>query len=141
RYQHGASADGRLVLVRADILLDGGAYASSSTAVVSNAACFAAGPYRVEHVAVDARVAYTNNPPCGAMRGFGAVQACFAYETQMDRLATALGMDPLALRLKNAMRPGTVMPTGQVVGGSAPVRKLIQGCAALPLPPEEAAGG
>jgi CO/xanthine dehydrogenase Mo-binding subunit len=79
RYEHGADHDGRLVYVRARIVLDGGAYASSSTAVCSNAACFAAGPYVVPNVTVDAYVAYTNNPPCGAMRGFGAVQACTAH--------------------------------------------------------------
>ena len=72
-------------------MLDGGAYASSSPAVAANAATLGVGPYEVPHVAMDAYVAYTNNPPCGAMRGFGAVQACFAYESQMDKLAAALG--------------------------------------------------
>ena len=81
--------DGRLVYVRARIVLDGGAYASSSTAVVANAATFACGPYDVPNARIDAVVAYTNNPPCGAMRGFGAVQVAFAHESQMDRLAAA----------------------------------------------------
>ena len=67
-----------------------GAYASTTEAVVGNAASLGIGPYEVEHVAVDAYGAYTNNPPCGAMRGFGAVQACFGYESQMDALAEAL---------------------------------------------------
>jgi CO/xanthine dehydrogenase Mo-binding subunit len=135
RYQHGATRDGRLVLLRARIVLDGGAYASSSTAVCSNAACFAAGPYRVPNVAVDAFVAYTNNPPCGAMRGFGVVQACFAYESQMDRLAAELGMDPVELRLRNAMETGTALPTGQLVRGAAPVAELLRRVRAMPLPP------
>ncbi len=139
RYQHGATRDGRLVFVRARIVLDGGAYASSSTAVCSNAACFAAGPYRVPNVAVDAFVAYTNNPPCGAMRGFGVVQACFAYESQMDRLAAELGMDPVELRLRNAMETGTALPTGQRVRGPAPVAELLRRVRAMPLPPEPAA--
>ncbi|TMD12985.1 MAG: xanthine dehydrogenase subunit D [Chloroflexi bacterium] len=139
--RHGARRDGTLVVVHARLLIDGGAYTSTSPAVIGNATTFAAGPYDVPNASLHGTAVFTNNPPCGAMRGFGAVQACFAYEAQMDRLAAALYMDPLALRLKNAMRPGTVMPTGQVVGGSAPVRKLIQGCAAMPLPPEEAAGG
>jgi CO/xanthine dehydrogenase Mo-binding subunit len=135
RYQHGASRDGRLQVVRARIVLDGGAYASSSTAVCSNAACFAAGPYQVPNVRVDAFVAYTDNPPCGAMRGFGAVQVCFAYEAQMDRLAAALGMDPVELRLRNAMETGTAaLPTGQRVVGPAPVAELLRRVRAMPLP-------
>src|SRR5215213_7978684 len=86
RYEHGADRDGRLVYVKARIVLDGGAYASSSTAVCSNAASFSCGPYDVPNALVDTYMVYTNNPPCGAMRGFGAVQTCFAYESQMDRL-------------------------------------------------------
>ena len=85
--EHRALKDGRLVNVRMRILLDGGAYASSSTAVTSNAASFACGPYRVDNALIESTSVYTNNPPCGAMRGFGAVQACFGYESQLDRLA------------------------------------------------------
>ena len=70
------------------VLLDGGAYASSSAAVISNASCFALGPYRVDNALIEGAVVYTNNPPCGAMRGFGAVQVCFAAEAQMDRWPT-----------------------------------------------------
>src|SRR6185369_1981051 len=114
-YEHGADRDGRLVYVRARIVLDGGAYASSSTAVCANAATLGVGPYDVPNVVMDSFVAYTNNPPCGAMRGFGAVQACFAYESQMDKLAAALGIDPVELRLRNAMQTGDCIPTGQVV--------------------------
>lgn len=135
RYEHGATGDGRLVYVRAEVLLDGGAYASSSTAVVANAATFACGPYRVPNARIDARVAYTNNPPCGAMRGFGAVQVAFAHESQMDRLAAELGIDPLELRLRNAIATGDRLPTGQVVDGPAPVRELLEELRAMPLPP------
>jgi xanthine dehydrogenase D subunit len=126
RYEHGATRDGDLVYVKADIVLDGGAYASSSPAVASNVASCAAGPYRVPHVWVDARVAYTNNPPCGAMRGFGAVQACFGYESQMDRLAAALRMHPVDLRIRNALSSGTELATGQFVEGPAPVGELLR---------------
>src|SRR5215213_2333731 len=84
RYEHGATRDGELVYVKARIVLDGGAYASSSTAVCSNAASFSCGPYYVPNALIDSYMVYTNNPPCGAMRGFGAVQACFAHEAQMD---------------------------------------------------------
>jgi CO/xanthine dehydrogenase Mo-binding subunit len=106
RYEHGATEDGRLVYVKARILLDGGAYASSTGAVVANAATLGIGPYEVPNVHVDAYGMYTNNPPCGAMRGFGAVQACFAYESQMDRLAERLGVDPVEIRLRNAVSEG-----------------------------------
>jgi CO/xanthine dehydrogenase Mo-binding subunit len=135
RYEHGATRDGRLVYVRARIVLDGGAYASSSTAVCSNAACFAAGPYEVPNASIDSYVVYTNNPPCGAMRGFGAVQACFAYESQMDRLADELGVDPVDLRRRNALRSGGSLPTGQRVDGPAPVAELLRRVRDLPLPP------
>jgi xanthine dehydrogenase D subunit len=140
RYEHGATREGRLVHVRARIVLDGGAYASSSTAVCSNAACFAVGPYDVPNAAIDCYVAYTDNPPCGAMRGFGAVQTCFAYETQMDRLAAELGMDPVELRLRNAMEEGTRLPTGERVEGAAPVAELLRRVRDVPPPPQRPAG-
>jgi xanthine dehydrogenase D subunit len=133
-YAHGARSDGRLVFVRARIVLDGGAYASSSTAVCSNAACFAAGPYAVPNASLTSHVVYTNNPPCGAMRGFGAVQVAFAYEAQMDKLAAALGTDPIALRVRNALAPGDRLPTGQVVPAPAPVAELLERVQAFPLP-------
>jgi OHCU decarboxylase len=140
RYAHGATADGRLTFVRARIVLDGGAYASSSTAVCSNAACFAAGPYAVPNARIDSYVAYTNNPPCGAMRGFGAVQVAVAHEAQMDKLAAALGIDPVELRIANAMRPGTRMPTGQLIPEPAPVAELLERVRTMPLPPVPPAG-
>lgn len=135
--RHGAKRDGTLVNVYARILIDGGAYASSSAAVIANASTFAAGPYEVPNALIEGTAVYTNNPPCGAMRGFGAVQACFAHEAQMDQLARALSMDPVALRLRNALFTGSVLPTGQVIRGSAPVREVIERCAALPMPAEE----
>src|SRR4029079_653632 len=136
--EHRARSDGKLVGVRMRILLDGGAYASSSTAVTSNAASFAVGPYAVENALIESTCVYTNNPPCGAMRGFGAVQTCFAGEAQMDKLADALGIDPVELRLRNALAPGDVLPTGQRIEGSLPTEEVIRRAAALePPPPEE----
>src|SRR6266540_2535417 len=135
--EHRASRDGKLVCVRVRILLDGGAYASSSTAVTSNAASFACGPYSVPNALIEATSVFTNNPPCGAMRGFGAVQTCFAAEAQMDKLARALDLDPVELRLLNALAPGDTLPTGQVIDGSLPVAEVIRRCAALPEPPPE----
>ncbi|MGH3092317.1 MAG: molybdopterin cofactor-binding domain-containing protein, partial [Gaiellaceae bacterium] len=135
--EHRANRDGKLVCVRARILLDGGAYASSSTAVCSNAASFACGPYAVPNALIDATCVYTNNPPCGAMRGFGAVQSCFAYEAQMDKLAEALELDPVELRLRNALAPGDTLPTGQKITGSLPVAEVIRRCADIPVPEPE----
>ena len=137
RCEHRATRDGRLTCVRMRILLDGGAYASSTTAVASNAATMAPGPYRVDNALIETTAVYTNNPPCGAMRGFGAVQTCFAAEAQMDRLAAELGIDPVELRLLNALEPGDTLPTGQVVSGSLPTREVIRQAAALPLPEAE----
>ncbi|MDQ3752130.1 MAG: xanthine dehydrogenase subunit D [Actinomycetota bacterium] len=135
-YEHGADRDGRLVYVNARIVLDGGAYASSSTAVCANAVSVACGPYEVANAKLDCYAVYTNNPPCGAMRGFGAVQACFAYEAQMDKLADALGLDPVELRIRNAMGTGSILPTGQRVEGPAPVAEMLRRLRAMPEPPE-----
>jgi len=136
--EHRATRDGKLVCVRMRILLDGGAYASSSTAVCSNAASFACGPYAVPNALLEATALYTNNPPCGAMRGFGAVQTCFAAEAQMDKLAAELGLDPVELRLRNALAPGDTLPTGQRIDGSLPTDEVIRRAAALEPPePEE----
>src|SRR5438067_10584126 len=133
-YEHGANRDGKLVYVRARILLDGGAYASSSTAVIANATCFAAGPYVCPNATIDGIVVYTNNPPCGAMRGFGSVQNCYAHEAQMDKLAAALDMDPVELRIRNAMESGSEMITGQVIDGPVPVAELLRRVKAFPSP-------
>jgi CO/xanthine dehydrogenase Mo-binding subunit len=136
--EHRAERDGKLANVRMRVLLDGGAYASSSTAVCSNAASFACGPYAVPNALIECEAVYTNNPPCGAMRGFGAVQTCFAAEAQMDKLAATLELDPVELRLRNALAPGDTLPTGQRIDGSLPVAEVIRRCAEIPPPePEE----
>jgi CO/xanthine dehydrogenase Mo-binding subunit len=135
--EHRSSRDGKLVNVRVRILLDGGAYASSSTAVTSNAASFAVGPYAVDNALIESTCVYTNNPPCGAMRGFGAVQVCFAHEAQMDKLAEALDIDPIELRLLNALGPGGSLPTGQKITGTLPVADVIRRAAALDIPEQE----
>jgi xanthine dehydrogenase D subunit len=137
RYEHGATRDGKLVYMKCRIVLDGGPYASSSPAVVGNAASLAVGPYEIENVDIEALALYSNNPPCGAMRGFGAVQACFAYEAQMDKMAAALGMHPVEFRQLNAMSQGSVMPTGQIVDSPAPVAELLRRVRAMPMPPEQ----
>ena len=135
QYRHHATADGRLVKVEATVTLDGGAYASTTAAVLANACFFAAGPYDVPNAVVDGWGMRTNNPPCGAMRGFGVVQVCFAHEAQMDRLAETLGIDPLELRLRNALGPGDTLITGQKITGTAPMTELLEALATYPLPP------
>ena len=141
-YRHEADEDGNLVRVRAKVLIDGGAYASTTAAVLANACYFAVGPYNCESVSVDGVGTRTNNPPCGAMRGFGAVQVCFAHEAQMDRLADALGMDPLELRRKNALESGDSMPTtGQVIETPLPTVEVIDSLAAMPIPEESERAG
>jgi xanthine dehydrogenase D subunit len=134
-YEFGAERDGTLVYARADVLLDGGAYASSTAAVVGNAGLLGLGPYRIPSVAVDAYGVFTHNPPCGAMRGFGCVQAAFAHEALMDELATAVGVSPVEIRQRNGMREGDRTVTGQVIDSAAPVAELLERVAAMPLPP------
>jgi CO/xanthine dehydrogenase Mo-binding subunit len=134
RYEHGVTRDGTIVYARASIYLDGGAYASSTPAVVANAGTMGVGPYDVPNVWVDCYGVYTNNPPCGAMRGFGAVQTAFAYEAQLDRIAAELGLDPLDVRCRNALEEGSRIPTGQLVDSAAPVAELLRRVEALPLP-------
>jgi xanthine dehydrogenase D subunit len=135
RYRHEADDEGRLVKVTVDLVMDGGAYAHTSHAVLANAAFFTVGPYNCDNVFVDASVSRTNNPPAGAMRGFGAVQVCFAYESQMDRLAATLGLDPLEVRRRNALEAGDPMATsGQIVEGSLPTKRVIEELESIPLP-------
>ena len=138
-YRHIADAAGILQRVECRMVFDGGAYASSSGAVIANAACFGLGPYRIPSALVDAWAVRTNNPPCGAMRGFGAVQTCFAHESQMDRLALACGLSPIEIRRRNAIRRGDVCITGQVLDGTAPVVELLDALESAPTFPSSLA--
>jgi xanthine dehydrogenase D subunit len=133
--RHHATRDGAIVRLEARMVLDGGAYASTSPAVLLNAITHAQGPYVVPNAFVEGWAVRTNNPPCGAMRGFGVVQACFAHESQLDKLADACGLHPLEIRRRNAIATGDKLITGQVLESVAPVRRLIDELAAMPLPP------
>lgn len=138
-YRHEADDNGRLVKVEAKVLIDGGAYASTTAAVLANACYFVVGPYNCDNVSVDGIGTRTNNPPCGAMRGFGAVQVCIAYEAQMDKLAAKLDLDPLELRRRNALATGDPMPTtGQIIETPLPVVDVIDSLAAMPIPDSDA---
>lgn len=133
-YEYGADRDGRLVYARATVHLDGGAYASSTPAVVGNAGTMGLGPYDIPNIHMDCYGAYTNNPPCGAMRGFGSVQTAFAVEAIMDKLAAAVGVDPVEIRVRNGFSEGSRAPTGQVIDSAAPVAELVERLRAMPLP-------
>jgi CO/xanthine dehydrogenase Mo-binding subunit len=110
-----ASSDGRLLAVKARAIADAGPYTNSTHEVLGRVGEFICGPYKVEHVEVEMIGVRTNNPICGAFRGFGAPQAAFVYESQMDDLARKLGMDPLQIRLLNGVETGTRMCTGVVL--------------------------
>ncbi|WP_241833396.1 xanthine dehydrogenase family protein molybdopterin-binding subunit [Streptomyces caatingaensis] len=140
RYRHHADAEGKLVKVEAQILMDAGAYADSSGDALAAAVAFACGPYVVPHAFVEGWAVRTNNPPSGHVRGEGAMQVCAAYEGQMDKLAAKLGLDPADLRMRNIMATGDLLPTGQTVTCPAPVAELLAAVRDFPLPatsPEE----
>ncbi|MFI1965992.1 xanthine dehydrogenase family protein molybdopterin-binding subunit [Streptomyces pathocidini] len=134
RYRHHADAEGRLLKVEAQILMDAGAYADSSAESLAAAVAFAAGPYVVPHAFVEGWAVRTNNPPSGHVRGEGAMQVCAAYEGQMDKLAAKLGVDPVELRLRNVMATGDLLPTGQTVTCPAPVAELLRAVRDFDLP-------
>ncbi len=138
--RHQATSDGEIVKIDARFVFDGGAYASTSSAVLLNAITHTQGPYRCPNAVVDGYAVRTNHLPCGAMRGFGVVQACYAHESQMDKLADACGIDPVAIRLRNAMRTGDTLITGQVMDSVAPVAECIRETVALPFPDEPVGG-
>jgi CO/xanthine dehydrogenase Mo-binding subunit len=114
-YKTGVSQEGRILARKVRLILDGGAYCSWSETTLSKACILSCGPYKIDHILVEAFVVYTNKTMTGAMRGFGAPQVCFAYESHMDDIAKALGIDPLDIRLRNAFEEGSVSPTGQVL--------------------------
>jgi len=139
-YKTGAKRDGRVVAAEARIVGDTGPYASVGEAVLFRTSVFACGPYVVPHVKVDAYAVHTNNAISGAFRGYGSPQVAFASELQMDKLAEALGIDPLELRLKNALDLGDATITGDVltrevgVGIKACLQAVRQTLQTLPLP-------
>jgi selenium-dependent xanthine dehydrogenase len=124
-YEVGCDAEGRLTAVKARMLSDSGAYASVGGKVLERAAGHACGPYRVPNVDVEAIAAYTNNPPCGAMRGFGANQAHFGIEGCMDLLAQRAGLDPWEIRWRNALEVGDMFSTGQVLEKSVGIKRTL----------------
>lgn len=126
RHRTGVTRDGRITAMEIDVLLDGGAYCTLSPVVLSRGCLHATGPYRCANVRVHGRVVMTNTPPCGAFRGFGAPQTVFAAEAHVDRVAEALGLDPVVFRERNALVPGDPMATGQVLGEDATALAVLR---------------
>ena len=132
--RHHATRAGVIQRIESRMVFDGGAYASTSSAVLINGITHIQGPYKCSNATVDGFAVRTNNPPCGAMRGFGVVQACYAHESQMDKLADACGLSPVEIRLRNAMVTGDKLITGQVVESVAPVARCINETNSIPMP-------
>jgi len=126
KYLSAADKNGKLLGVKVEIVIDTGAYASYGPAVLTRGAVHATGPYEVPSVHVDAYCVYTNNPYCGAMRGFGVPQVAFAHETQMDLLAEALGISPWEIRKKNFLRTGSFTATSQMLSQSVGIEKTMK---------------
>jgi len=125
-YTVGCDAAGQLTAVKANMIGDKGAYASVGTKVLERAAGHCTGPYRFPNVEVVSLAVYTNNPPCGAMRGFGANQAAFAIESLLDMLAERVGIDPWEIRYKNALDVGDQFSTGQTLEASVGLKKTLE---------------
>jgi CO/xanthine dehydrogenase Mo-binding subunit len=122
----GVKRDGTLVAQEVEVVMDGGAYCTLSPVVLSRGTIHAAGPYRCPNVVIRSRAVATNTPPNGAFRGFGAPQTEFAAETQMNRLAEALGLSPLEIRRRNAYRLGDTTPTHQVLRESVAAEEVLE---------------
>lgn len=125
-YRTAAARDGTLLAQEIELIADAGAYASTSGPVISNAVSFATGPYSTPNVAIDGYAVYTNNPLTMAFRGFGANQPCVAYELQMEKLAAALNMDPLELRLKNVFVEGAQGPLGGTLPPGVGIKETLE---------------
>ncbi len=125
-FKTGVTKDGKILARKVRLVLDGGAYCSWSETTLGKACILSAGPYNIDNLLAEAFVVYTNKTMTGAMRGFGAPQVCFAYESQMDDIAAALNIDPLDIRLLNAFEEGSPSPTGQVLHSVVLKDSLLQ---------------
>lgn len=114
-FTHAVRKDGKILGVKADILFDAGAYTGYSNSALGRSVGHAIGPYAIEHLIVNGKAVFTNNPSSGAMRGYGTPQICFGHESQMDQIAEQLNLNPWDVRLINALKPGDVTATGQVM--------------------------
>ncbi|MBM3121410.1 MAG: xanthine dehydrogenase family protein, partial [Chloroflexi bacterium] len=129
RARWGATREGKLIAAQMEVIQDGGAYAYTSSKVLGNATLMCTGPYDIPNVAVDSYSVYTNNIPNGAFRGFGGPQGAFAAESQMDRLAEALGLDPVEMRVRNLLGEGGLMSVGTPLPAGVTIDKVVEACA------------
>lgn len=125
----GATKEGKLVAAQCEIWANGGAYWFTSNKVLGNATLLATGPYEIPNVATDAYAVYTNDIPAGAFRGFGGPQAAFMAEMQMDKLASALEMDPVELRMRNLFKEGSMISMGSIIPEGVTIREVTERCA------------
>lgn len=129
RTRWGATREGKVIAAEVDVVADGGAYAYTSTKVLGNATLMCTGPYEIPNVKVDSCAVYTNNIPGGAFRGFGGPQGAFEAETQMNRLAEALEIDPVEIRLRNVLHEGSLLSVGTPLPKGVSLSQVIEGCA------------
>ena len=129
RAKWGATKEGKVVAAEVEVIADGGAYAYTSTKVLGNATLMCTGPYEIPNVKVDACAVYTNNLPNGAFRGFGGPQAAFAAETQMNKLAEALRMDPVELCMRNLLAEGALLSVGTPLPKGVSISQVVERCA------------
>ncbi len=129
RSKWGATKDGKIIAAKSEVIADSGPYIYTSVKVLGNATLLATGPYVIPHVHVDACTVYTNNIPNGAFRGFGGPQGAFASESQINKLAEALGMDPVRLRMLNLARDGDILATGATQPPGVSLDKVVDACA------------
>ena len=125
----GAMNNGKIIAAQVEVISDAGAYAYTSTKVLGNATLMCTGPYNIPNVSVDGFTVYTNNIPNGAFRGFGGPQAAFSAETQMNRLAEKLGMDPVEIRLRNVLQEGDLLSVGTPLPKGVSLKNVIERCA------------
>ncbi len=125
----GARKDGKIVAAEVELVADGGGYMFTSTKVLGNATLMCTGPYEIPNVKVDSYAVYTNNIPTGAFRGFGGPQGAFSAELQMDKIASALGIDPVELRMRNILHEGSLLSVGTPLPKGVSIQQVLEKCA------------
>lgn len=129
RAKWGATREGKVIAAEVELIADGGAYAYTSTKVLGNATLLCTGAYNIPNVKVDSYAVYTNNIPTGAFRGFGGPQAIFTAESQMNKLAEALGMDPVEIRMRNLLNEGDLLSVGTPLPKGVSIKHVVEACA------------
>jgi CO/xanthine dehydrogenase Mo-binding subunit len=129
RTRWGATRQGKVIAAEVELIADGGGYAYTSTKVMGNATLMCTGPYEIPNVKVDSYAVYTNNVVTGAFRGFGGPQGAFAAESQINRLAEALGMDPVEIRLRNILKEGSLLSVGTPLPEGVSLPQVVERCA------------